>query len=79
MTTRTYRKIDAWECQDQDCGMVVVSRDTHNKWHAYRTANGLAPLSKDAHEKGGEVKHHLITDQRDMSPTQLRSDGEWPV
>jgi hypothetical protein len=78
MTTRTYKKIDAWECQDQDCGMVVVSRDAHNKWHAYREANGLAPLSKDAHERGGESKQYF-TESDAAGPTRLRSDGEWPV
>jgi hypothetical protein len=78
MTTRTYKKIDAWECQDQDCGMVVVSRDAHNKWHAYREANGLAPLSKYAHERGGESKQYF-TDADAAGPTRLRSDGEWPV
>lgn len=77
MTTRIYKKIDAWECQDQECGMVVVSKEAHNKWHHYRDENGLAPLSKDAHEKGGENKQYFPT--TGSSGPRLRSDGEWPV
>lgn len=72
-----YKKIESWECERTDCGMVVVSRETHDKWHAYREATGTAtPLTKEAHENAGE---RFSTADQSRQDARLRSDGEWPV
>jgi hypothetical protein len=71
-----YKKIDSWECERMDCGMIVVSREAHDKWHAYREETGtMVPLTKEAHEKGGEHFPTMDASRQDG----LRSDGEWPV
>ena len=68
-----YKKLDSWECQLPECGMIIVSREAHDKWHAYRDENKLAPLAKEAHEKGGERTVNVRG-----ATVRLRSDGEWP-
>jgi molybdopterin biosynthesis enzyme MoaB len=77
MAASDYQKVDSWECLR--CGVVVVSRQAHDRMHnnwSTETHDKSSPLTKEAHEQSGE---RISVNDSMRSDVRLRSDGEWPV